>query len=108
MAADKEGKVQKQVLDWLKDHGFWAFKTIVCNKSGIMDIIGCTPKGRFFGIEMKYGAGKASAIQKYHIEEVKKRNGIAFVSWDLETVIHTLQSEIQDVKRAQTKTKHLL
>ena len=109
MAADKEGKVQAGIIAWLEKNGFWTVKTIVCNKTGIMDIIACAPTGRFIGIEVKYGNGKPSEMQKYHIEEVKRRNGIAFVAWDLQTVISYVQSEIQDVKqKAKSTAKPLL
>lgn len=89
-----EQKLQAKILKWLKDNGFWATKIIVCSVSGTMDIIACSPKGRFVGVEVKYGANTASTLQKHHIEEVKRRGGIAFVTWDLETVIFHLQGEI--------------
>ena len=85
-----ESKLQTKTLKLLKKHDYWNFKTIVCNKSGIMDIICCSPTGQFVGIEVKYGDGKPSALQKHHIQEVKKRGGIAFLAWDIETVIKEL------------------
>lgn len=108
MAAGKEGAVQGKILKWLQDNNFWCFKTIVCSTNGIMDVIACSPKGRFVGIEVKYGSGKPSELQKYHIEEVKRRNGIAFVAWDLETVIYHLQDEIVEIKPKEDKEEPLL
>ena len=102
MAADKEGIVQGKILDWLKANNFWCFKTIVCSTNGIMDIIACSPKGNFVGIEVKYGIGVPSELQKQNIEEVKRRGGIAFVAWDLETVIYHLQGELADIKPKDT------
>ncbi len=102
MAANKEGAVQGKILKWLQANNFWCFKTIVCSTNGIMDIIACSPKGNFVGIEVKYGNGRPSDLQKYHIEEVKRRGGIAFVAWDLETVICHLQSELADIKPKDT------
>ena len=103
-----EAKLQTKVLKWLKDNNFWAFKTVVSNKEGIMDVVGCTPTGRFFGIELKYGSNTPSEMQKYHIEEVKRRNGIAFVAWDLETIIHTLKNEIRHVEPKERKENSFL
>lgn len=97
MASGKEGAVQGKIMKWLQQHNFWCFKTIVCSTNGIMDIIACSPKGRFVGIEVKYGTGRPSELQKYHIEEAKRRGGIAFVAWDLETVICMLQGELADI-----------
>lgn len=91
-----EQALQTKILEWLKDHGFWAVKIIVSSRAGTMDIIACSPKGRFVGIEVKYGANKPSALQSYHVKEVQDRGGIAFVTWDLQTVIYKLQGEIKD------------
>lgn len=89
-----EQKLQSKILDWLQANGFYARKVIKANKAGVPDIVGCTPKGKFYAIEVKYGSNTASELQKYNIAEVCKRGGIAFVAWDLETVIYQLQGEI--------------
>jgi Holliday junction resolvase-like predicted endonuclease len=86
-----ESKEQAKVLKWLKANGFWVFKTIECNRAGIMDIIACAPDGKFVGIEMKYGSNKASKLQAWNITEVIKCNGIAFVAWSLEEVKQRLK-----------------
>lgn len=89
-----ESKEQAKVIKWLVANGFWAFKTIQCNRAGIMDIVGCTPRGKFFGIEMKYGSNKASKLQSWNIVEVARRGGIAFVAWSLDEVQKELEDEI--------------
>jgi len=92
-----EQKLQSKILDWLQANGFYARKVIKANKAGVLDIFGCTPRGNFYAIEVKYGSNEASELQKYNITEIRKRNGIAFVAWDLETVIYMLQGEIMKV-----------
>lgn len=87
-----ESKVQKKILDWLKANDCWVFKTVVCNRSGIPDVIGCTPKGRLFGIEVKYGSNKASKLQEYNLREIAKRGGIAVLAYNLETVQEAIQN----------------
>lgn len=103
-----EQKVQKKMLDWLKKNGFYVFKTVVTNRSGIPDIIGCTPCGRFFAIEVKFGANKASKLQEWNIKEINNRNGIAFVAYDLETVKEILSGYITETintgRGSETKT----
>ena len=89
-----EQKLQKKILDWLKANGFWVFKTIVCNRKGIMDIVACSPKGKFVGIEVKLDYNKPTKLQAWNISEVCKCNGIAFVAYDLETVKETLKDEL--------------
>lgn len=82
-----ESKVQSKILKWLKANGHYNFKTVVCNRSGIPDIIGCTTWGQFYAIEVKFGYNKASKLQDWNISEIRERCGIAFVAYDLETVI---------------------
>lgn len=86
-----EAKLQTKILKYLKLEGYWVIKTILCNRNGIMDIIACSPRGRFVGIEVKWGNGKPSKLQEYNIAEVTKRNGVAFIAWDLETVVKNLE-----------------
>lgn len=88
-----EQKLQTKILNWLKANGYWVFKTVVCNRKGIMDIVGCTPKGRFLGIEVKFGANKASKLQSWNILEVEKRGGIAFIAYTLDEVKKELEDE---------------
>ena len=89
-----ESKVQSKILKWLKTNKFWVFKTILCNRNGIPDIVGCTPKGNFFAIEVKFGSNKPSKLQQWNIEEIQKVGGIAFAAWDLETVQTILSQEL--------------
>lgn len=86
-----EQKLQKKILDWLTKNGFYTVKTIVSNKKGVPDILACSPRGRFVAIEVKYGANKASKLQEYNLAKINEAGGIAFVTWDLETVIARLQ-----------------
>lgn len=95
-----ESKLQAKVLKWLKANNFWVFKTIVCNRNGIPDIVGSTPKGNFFAIELKWGAGKPSPLQTWNIAEIKKRGGIALVAWSLEEVQQALEKELSPSRDA--------
>ena len=89
-----EQQTQTKILKWLHDHGFYAVKVVKATRAGIPDIVGCTPKGNFFAIEVKYGSNTASDLQLYNIDCITKANGIAFVAWGLEAVIARLQGEI--------------
>ena len=85
-----EQQTQSKILNWLQEHHFYARKIIKANKSGTPDILGCTPCGKFFGIEVKYGTNTADELQKYNLQYINQNNGIAFVAYDLETVIARL------------------
>ena len=89
-----EQQTQSKILFWLEANNFYAVKTIVSNKKGTLDIIACSPKGRYVAIEVKFGANTLSKLQAYNIKRVRDRKGIAFVTWDLETVINELQGEL--------------
>lgn len=89
-----EQQLQSKILQWLHDHGFYAVKVVKATRAGIPDIVGCTPKGNFFAIEVKYGSNTPSPLQIYNIESITSNNGIAFVTWSLGTVITKLQGEI--------------
>lgn len=87
-----EQKLQSKVLKWLKDNGYYSVKVVLATKNGVPDIIGCTPEGKFFAIELKVGYNKASKLQEWNIKEIKQRGGIAFVAYSLDEVKLKLQS----------------
>lgn len=86
-----EQKLQKKILDWLNTKGFYTVKTITCNKKGVPDILACAPDGTFVAIEVKYGPNKPSKLQDYNVAQINARQGIAFVAWDLATVVARLE-----------------
>lgn len=85
-----EQKTQSKILEWLMCNGFYARKIIRANKSGTPDILGCTPCGKFFAIEVKYGHNTTDELQKYNLQLINQCKGIGFVAYDLETVIARL------------------
>lgn len=85
-----EQKTQSKILEWLMSNGFYARKIIRANKNGTPDILGCTPCGQFFAIEVKYGRNTTDELQKYNLQLINQCKGIAFVAYDLETVIARL------------------
>lgn len=91
-----EQKTQSKILTWLTEHGFYARKIIRANKSGTPDIMGCTPCGKFFAIEVKYGSNTADELQKYNLQLINQCGGIGFVAYDLETVIARLAKYVRN------------
>lgn len=94
-----EQTLQKKIIDLLKSCGFDVVKIITCNRKGVSDILACAPNGVFWAIEVKFGTNKPSPLQLYYISEIVKRNGVAFVAWDLATVqqaldIHGITSKV--------------
>lgn len=86
-----ESKTQAKILKWLDKMGYLTVKVVLANKSGIADIIACSPTGRYVEIEVKFGANKLSALQEHRLAEVNKRGGVSIAAWSLEDVIDGLK-----------------
>ena len=91
-----EQRLQTKIMAWLKAEGFYAIKVVAAGKKGVPDIVGCTPTGEFFAIEVKFGTNIVSALQQWNIEEIRKRKAVAIVAYCL-----------ADVKAALKATPHL-
>ena len=76
-----EQKIQAKILQHLKANGFVACKTITMNRAGILDIIACSPEGRYWEIEVKTPKGRASKLQEVRVKQVRANNGIAFIAY---------------------------
>jgi hypothetical protein len=86
-----ESKTQAKILKWLDKMDYLTVKIIIANKSGILDIIACSPNGRYIEIEVKFGKNTLSALQEHRLSEVKRRHGVGISAWSLEEVIEGLK-----------------
>lgn len=83
----------KRYLDQLESKGkAWHMKVhgSMYQRSGVPDIIGCI-NGRFVGIEVKRPGGVVSKLQEYHIAQINKTGGAAFVAYSLDDVKENLR-----------------
>jgi hypothetical protein len=102
-----EGEIQNQILDWLnlKQIFNWRQNTmgVYCGKdnqgnarfrkaptTGVSDILGVLPNGRFLAIECKRPGGKATPEQLEFIDSVNSNGGLAFVADSLDVVMERL------------------
>lgn len=79
--ANRESKIQKKILTAYEVRGFWVVKIVRCNKAGVLDIIACSPKGRFYATEVK-DTGKlneATPLQRRTVLEILSRGGRAAI-----------------------------
>ncbi len=84
-----EKKIQKSILDYLKQRGYWCIKFIPSrfSTSGISDIIACQPDtGKFVGIEVKRHGCSATKIQQLFLSTISNLGGIAFVAMSVDDV----------------------
>ena len=81
----KESKIQKKIMMHLEANGFDVIDVITASKSGIADILACSPQGYFWAIEVKTTIGRASALQKRFIAKISaKPNAEAFFAYGYE------------------------
>ncbi len=91
----QEKNFENKVKEILKSKGAYLVKQFGCGftKTGIPDLLVCY-KGRFIAVELKADNGKASPLQLYNLEEVKKAGGYSFLLYpkDLPMFINFLNS----------------
>ena len=71
---------ENKIKSYLKSIGAYFIKTHGdrFSKVGTPDILACI-NGHFVGIEVKAENGKPSELQLYHIEQIQKAGGVAFI-----------------------------
>ena len=98
-----ENEVQNQILGWLCLNQIfnWRQNTMgvylgegkfrKAPTTGVADILGILPDGKFLAIECKRPGGKPTPDQLEFIENINANNGIAFVADNLELVMEKLE-----------------
>lgn len=64
--------MQKKIITQLEANGFFVVKLIKTNKNGIPDLL-AVKENRTIFIEVKQEHGKLSEIQRYRINELRKK-----------------------------------
>ena len=80
MAMTPEGKVKEVVKKFLKEKGLYYIMPATggYGSSGAPDIVVCH-KGKFYGLEVKSGENKPTALQMDNLNRIEKNGGYAFV-----------------------------
>lgn len=97
-----EKQIENDILRWLGARDIYAWKTKTVGtydvalkrfrrsspmyKKGVADIIGLTDQGTLLAIEVKSRKGRLSPEQKIFLEEINKRNGVAFLARSVDDV----------------------
>jgi Holliday junction resolvase-like predicted endonuclease len=79
-----EQAIQAKILFFFHQQGFVTLKNIVANRAGILDIVACSPEGRYWEIEVKTPEGLASRLQKMRVKKVIRNKGISFIAYGYE------------------------
>ena len=82
-----EGKVQKEILTYLKENKIFHFRfQAQSNLNGVPDVI-CCYKGLFIGLELKREkGGRATGLQEKKLEAINNAGGIGVVVRSVEEV----------------------
>ena len=80
MAMTPEGKVKEVVKKFLKEKGIYYIMPATggYGSSGAPDIVVCH-KGKFYGLEVKSGENKPTALQMDNLDRIEKNGGYAIV-----------------------------
>jgi predicted AAA+ superfamily ATPase len=80
MAMTPEGKVKEVVKKFLKEKGIYYIMPATggYGSSGAPDIVVCH-KGKFYGLEVKSGENKPTALQMDNLNRIEKNGGYAIV-----------------------------
>lgn len=97
MAMTPEGKVKKQVKDYLKSIGAWYYMPVSngMGRVGCPDILACY-KGVFIAIETK-APGKRKNVtpnQQRELDDIISANGLALVVDDIEQVKEAIHAKV--------------
>ncbi len=76
-----EQAIQGKILKFLRSKGFVTMKVVVAERAGVLDIIACSPEGRYWEIEVKTPQGVASKLQEIRVRKIQKNRGISFVAY---------------------------
>ena len=101
----REKDLQKQIKDYLTLQGYVVVKFasvgiynpvrkqfIPQSRKGVADLLACSPKGRFFAIEVKVGYNKPTEEQLEFLQEINDRGGIGIVAYSLEDVENVIRT----------------
>lgn len=105
MAKQKEGSLQERIQRFIEKQGGYCFKNHgdMTTEPGRPDIV-CCYKGLFVGIEVKVDDNEPSRQQGIHCRNIWKSKGIAFITWDLNTV----EGVFQAIDIAYSKTSSII
>lgn len=79
---ESEKSIQKQIIRYLKQNGYYFFKTITCNRGGVPDIIVCY-SSYFIAIEVKTQKGKLSKLQELELMDIRNAGGFYIIARNL-------------------------
>ena len=80
--------LQPKIIKLLKANGYLVINNhaTAIGMRGVPDLLVISPEGKMTFIEIKYGKDRLSELQKYFIEELKKRNVSVIIARDVSDI----------------------
>ena len=94
-----ERHFQKRVIKWIREQPHMHCLNVVggaMQRSGEPDLVICW-KGRFIGLELKYGKGKPTPLQLHRLRQWEEAGGWCGVAWDLDDVKQVVYDSVDQV-----------
>jgi hypothetical protein len=98
MSKTPEGKIQAEIIKYLKDNKIWHFRYNASVTYGMPDIIGIY-NGFFVGIEVKTPGGRATELQDRMKDSIEENGGYHVFATSVEDVynlIRRIEKEHED------------
>ena len=99
-----ESEIRDQILQYLLGKGIYAWRDKQAIKkmrrgyfrdaTGVSDILGVLPSGRFLAVEVKTPKGKTSVSQVEFLRRVSACNGVAIIATSIEDVQNALSEKL--------------
>jgi Holliday junction resolvase len=91
MSKTPEGKIQAEIIKYLKDNKIWHFRYNAGVTYGMPDIIAIY-HGYFIGVEVKTDVGIATELQERMKESIEKAGGYHVFAKSVDDVFNLLRS----------------
>lgn len=69
----RESQIEAKLVKMVREHGGLCYKFVSPNNPGVPDRIVITPEGRTIYVELKTEIGRLANIQKWQLEEMRRR-----------------------------------
>jgi hypothetical protein len=105
MSKTPEGKIQTEIIKYLKDNKIWHFRYNASVTYGMPDIIAIY-HGYFIGIEVKTEVGIATELQKRMEKSIKEAEGYYIFATSVDDVyklLRRIEKEYEDTTERLSK-----
>lgn len=90
----KESTIEARLVREVKKRGGLCYKFTSPDNAGVPDRIVITPEGKTIYVELKTLVGRLAKIQKWQLEEMRKRNADVRVLYGMEQVLAFVEEVI--------------